>query len=265
MFSRFIDRLKDKHEIKICGFYKNSSCLSSIDYCLDVFNKRTSKEIYNQFGAKNLGSDKQIIDIIANDILDWQPDLAINDLEPITATLANLLSIPIWYCSSLLQVKGCYLEYEKAIPKPYRVEVYKKLELLPKAERYLIYSPLSLFENRPPLKEGYEWVQPYFEFSTIPNTITSLLKKILPENSMVTGGETTHIADCIAQNIIPYFRSDPSNIEQMINSNLYSYSGIGINLGQSENIDYLKGQAEKKSKIPKQIFKEKTIEEILNG
>lgn len=264
MFSRFVKRLKHKHEIKLCGFYKNSHCLDSIDYCLDIFNKRTSKEIYDIFGAKNLGSDKQILDIITNDILEWKPDLVINDCEIITATIAGLLEIPIWYCSPLLQVKGCNIN-PFSVPKNYKYEVYSLFNQLPKAERYLIYSPLSAFENRPTLKEGYEWVQPYTEFSQSPNIVSSLLKKILPENSMVIGGETSYLSDCISQNIPFYFRPDPLNTEQMINANLYDYSRIGINLSYSENPSYLMGKAERSVSWPKQLYKEKTIEEILDG
>lgn len=248
MVSRFLQNAT-KHEIRIAAFYRNHKYLDHIDWCLDaVFSSKNGEDyFFERTGYHGPDVDSYITDIIVGDLLEWKPDLIISDCESFTAHLSKALEIPLWYCSPMLQLVGIEHDRKEINSKIMDIES-AYLKTLPKAEKYLVYSPLCDIASRPFLRNGFEWVRPY---SVVPNEVStedddfSIIKKSIPYNSLFTTGETSFISDCLYSGNKIYVSPNPVEIEQVLNAQLFEYYGAGINIGRPKNINFLKSQVER--------------------
>lgn len=199
-----------KHEIKFAAYF--TDLLEYIDWTLNAV---------------------KTYDDIIGEIVDWGPDLVISDFEPITAKIASVLGIELWYCSPVLL--GYALELPPWVAKYKKADVWSEM---PGANRYLIYSPFGDIKGMPKL-DKYEWVRPY-NYNITKNFIDT------EENSLnkiklnswgqvnefyITFGETNVIAPLIydSQKIIVF--GDASNPESIFNGYLVDKLGLGVNIG----------------------------------
>ena len=259
MLSRWLKHLKG-HDIRTFAYYHNSQFLNSVDYILDPLFNDVENCAFDSFGIKGPRVNKKIADLIITDISEWCPDLIISDCEKISALLAKLLDIPLWYCSFILQGVGW---------DNYRINNQIQNYIfytLPKAERYFIYSPLCDVENRPVLKKGFEWVRPYSddpEFLNISEDL-SLVQKVI-KDELITTGETSFVSDCIYSEWPFFIYPDPNNIEQIINARNCDNLKIATNLGRQSNLSLLKKSVEKIYQPKLKLQNNKTLDEIING
>ena len=258
MLSRWLKNITG-HDIRTFAYYTNSQFLSSVNYILDTLFENAENCVFTEFGIKGPRVNKKIAELIITDISDWNPDLIISDCEIISAKLAKLLEIPLWYCSPILQFVGWdHDRGEGKTPNSY-------FNKLPKADRNFIYSPLCDIEDRPILKEGYEWCRPYYQDPEIITTEDiSLIEKAAKDN-LVTTGETSFVADCIYSEWPFFISPNPNNIEQMINARICDYRKIATNLGRQSNISLLKESVEKVCQPKLKIQENRTLDQIIYG
>jgi hypothetical protein len=252
MLLRFLQHAQE-HDIRIAAYYRNHKYLQNIDWCLDALKvKRKPNYFKYKHGIAGPPVDHFLADMIINDLLEWEPELVISDCEIFTAMIAKVLEIPLWYCSPMLQMIG--IEHDRKALNTKIMDTTKVyLESLPQGDAYLVYSPLCDIAARPMLKCGYEWVRPY---SIEPNELTSEcfdisnLQRLIPENSLVTTGETSFVSDCLYTRK-PFFVSpNPSEIEQVLNAQLLQWYGVAINIGRSINMNFIKRQVERSVSRP---------------
>jgi hypothetical protein len=251
MLSRFLQHAQD-HEVRIAAYYRNSKYLTSMDWCLDALSVRLKTNYFkDKYGISGPPVDHFLTDMIINDLLEWGPELVISDCEFFTATVAKILEIPLWYCSPMLQLTG--IDHERQELKNITDTTKKYLDSLPKGDAYLVYSPLCDISSRPILKNGYEWVRPYMcgvsEFSTEDINIDDL-QKLIPDNSLVTTGETSLVSDCLYSGKSMFISPNPLEVEQVLNAQLLQWYGVGVNIGRSTNMGFIKRQVEKKLSPP---------------
>lgn len=242
MLSRFLKKTKN-HDIRIAAYYRNNKYLKSIDWCLDALPTWSGNLNYfkNKYEVQGPSVDYLLADMIINDLLEWGPELVISDCEPFTAAISKILEIPLWYCSPMLQITG--IEHEKK-----SLNISKKIKLLPKADSYFVYSPLCDISSRPILKPGYEWIKPYSnmpdEFTTEEDFNINDVKRLIPENTLVTTGETSFVSDCLYSGKSIVISPNPLETEQVLNAQLLQWYGVGINIGRSMNMNFIKRQVE---------------------
>lgn len=252
MLARFLHQAQD-HDIRIAAYYRNSKYIKSIDWCLDALAVRCEKNYFkDKYGRVGPPVDHSLADMIINDLLEWGPELVISDCEFFTAMVAQVLEIPLWYCSPMLQLIG--FEHDRKALTTNIMESYKHyLGLLPKGDAYFVYSPLCDISARPVLKSGYEWVRPYVsaasEFTT-ENINISNIQRLIPENSLVTTGETSFVSDCLYTKKHLFISPNPLEIEQVINAQLLQWYGVATNIGRSINMTFVKRQVERKPSLP---------------
>lgn len=98
-----------------------------------------------------------LYDSLTNEVSESDFDLAVIDAEPIVASIAYKLDIPIVYCSSLHMIDGCVWYPKQLLGYTSRLTHYKEeLKKLP-IGIHLIYSPFSSQDSI----EGFDWVAPY--------------------------------------------------------------------------------------------------------
>jgi hypothetical protein len=216
------------HEYRIAAFYKNHTHLHSIDWCLDAVKTKSSnsKKISEIFGHKNIPHvNYKTITQMVNDLVDWDPELVISDVETITAHLAIALSVELWYCSSVLLLTGINKEFKQL------ADLKSKLKQLPKASRNLIYSPFGDLISAPQLKDGFEWTKPYTGNSSNLKLQKGVryLVKFCGDRFRVINGETSSLADCFYQGKIPIVVGDVYDDEQRANAELVSAYNLGYN------------------------------------
>lgn len=252
MLSRFLQHVPE-HEIRIAAHYRNHRYLKSIDWCLDALYTRGEKNYFkDKYGIAGPPVDHSISDMIVTDLLEWGPELVISDCEFFTAMVAKVLEVTLWYCSPMLQITG--IEHERKELNTKIMDTTKVyLESLPKGDAYLVYSPLCDIAARPMLKRGYEWVRPY---SIGPKELTSEdfdisnLQRLIPDNSLVTTGETSFVSDCLYSGKPMLVSPNPSEIEQVINAQLLQWYGVAINIGRSTSMNFVKRQVERLASRP---------------
>jgi hypothetical protein len=251
MLSRFLNHT-DEHDVRIAAYYRNHQYLKSIDWCLDAIQVRCEPNYFkDKYGVAGPPVDHGMSDMIINDLLEWGPELVISDCEFFTAMVAKVLEIPLWYCSPMLQMIG--IEHER---KELNTKIMDTIRLyiksLPQGDAYLVYSPLCDISARPLLKRGFEWVRPY---TTSPKELTSEIdisniQRLIPENSLVTTGETSFVSDCLYSGKSFFISPNPSEIEQVLNAQLLQWYGVAINIGRSMNMDFVKRQVERSAPHP---------------
>lgn len=161
---RFLD--KNKHDVRIAAYLKSSYSLSHIDWVLDSltnkYKKGTKKDLVDLLGhsgTPHVGIKE--IEILLDEISDWEPDLVICDGEPIVSNIAYSLGLRLWYCSPLHLFDGIKWERGQLRYASLLAKTRQMLNRLPKAEKTFIYSPFGDIAFRPTIKPGYEWIQPY--------------------------------------------------------------------------------------------------------
>lgn len=268
MLSRFLHHAQE-HEVRIAAHYRNHRFLKSIDWCLDSLYIRGEKNYFkDKYGVAGPPVDHSLSDMIITDLLEWGPELVISDCEFFTAMVAKVLEVTLWYCSPMLQITG--IEHERKELNTKIMDTTKVyLESLPKGDAYLVYSPLCDIAARPMLKRGYEWVRPY---STAPKEFTSEdfdisnLQRLIPENSLVTTGETSFVSDCLYSGKPMLISPNPSEIEQVINAQLLQWYGVAINIGRSTSMSFVKRQVERLASHPSlSIQKWRQLDERLHS
>lgn len=267
MLSRFLHHAQE-HEIRIAAHYRNHRYLNSIDWCLDALHIRCEKNYFkDRYGIAGPPVNHDLTDMIISDLMEWEPELVISDCEFFTAMVAKVLEVPLWYCSPMLQMIG--IEHERrAINTKIMDAIKVSIEALPKGEKYFVYSPLCDVSARPILKPGYEWIRPYSvspkEFTSEDFNISSL-QRLIPENSLVTTGETSFISDCLYSGKSLFISPNPSEIEQVLNAQLLQWYGVAINIGRSLNMNFVQRQIERLSHKPSlSIQKWRQLDELLH-
>lgn len=259
MLSRWLKHLTG-HDIRTFAYYRNSQFLNCVDYILDPLFDNIEYCVFSSFGIKGPKVNKKIAELIITDISEWCPDLIISDCEMISALLAKLLDIPLWYCSPILQLSGWEHDFGE-------ISLYSSYPFkFPKANKYCIYSPICDVENRPTLKNGFEWVRPYTEDPELLNISADLsfVQKAL-KDEVITTGETSFVADCIYSEWPFFIYPDPKDMEQMINARICSHRKIATNLGRQSNISLLKESVEKVCQPKLKLQNNRTLDEIING
>lgn len=244
MVSRWVKHLQ-RHDIKIAAWYKNHKYLNVIDWCFDgMKNYKFGESNYfkKNFGIKGIYINSKLAEMIIDELFDWKPDLIISDCDKFTAAIAKIFEIPLWYCSSMLQFNGidhCRNEMGKNFDI-----IRSKLEKLPKGDKYLVYSSLCDISLRPFLKDGFEWVMPYFEqpikHMSTEDIDLSIIQKLIPDNSLLCTGETSFVSDCIYDGKMIFINPNPKDFEQFLNAQLLEWYGCAKNIGRSQNVDFIK-------------------------
>jgi len=165
MLSRFISHLDPKHELKIAAWDKASHTLSTVDWTLDslffnLINIRSQHRV-ETFGLKGQLRYNHHITEFIKDLLEFEPDLVISDDESYTACFANSFGIPLWYCSPLLLLNAWKINLGRNQVYRNCTNLQRYHSFFPKAEKYLVYSPLYDISFRPKIRAGFEWVKPY--------------------------------------------------------------------------------------------------------
>lgn len=240
--SRFLEN--NNHEIKIAAYGKSSYDISHIDWNLNavfvdgiIYRDSLTHKKYNQKSIEN----------IFKDVIEYSPDLIISDNEYIFGFISNEINIPLWYCSPLNLIDGIVWDFERLIYSYYFFQY--KTNKLPKADKYLIYSPFCDIKNPPIIKDKYNWVRPYYneiDSNIIINEIqrkeifNNILKYVkLNNDNIFTDGNTDNISDSIYSNKKILISPNIKNVESLVNSILVSKYNIGSNLGQVELLSML--------------------------
>jgi len=165
-FKRIKEHISN-HEIKLAAFSSAIQFVSTIDFVLDYFysfwHERFSYKRIFQGGPLT----KELEDYAAR-VVDFNPDLLIADQEPLTASVANLLQIPVWFCSPIHLVGGCNVRSKDIFYKEQSNNLRLEFNYWPKADRIFIYSPFSRIKNIP-INKGFEWIEPYSEIKKSKN------------------------------------------------------------------------------------------------
>jgi hypothetical protein len=262
--SRIVDHLSLEHQIRIAAFNNFSQTRQIIDWTLDALYYK--KAVYRQTNYSN-------VKIFLKDVERFGPDLIISDCEEMSAKIATVLGIKLWYCSPLLLYSGTvWGKFDKKYSHEF-IMLSKYLRLLPKAEKYFIYSPFCEVKFGPQIKPGFEWIRPYYIDATdsTPNTydnicilhdnqrisiLAPILDRAYPKISMVSrkcdlekyksllcgsskvllAGETSYLSDVMYnwKNVCIF--PSFSDKESLLNALIISEYKIGVNLGQIELI-----------------------------
>jgi len=164
---RFLNH--NKHDIKIASYLRSSGSLTHVDWILDACRHKYTKGLKRVFkkaqGQKPLTICKESGKLLLKEVSKYGPDLIISDGEPIMANIAAELGIKLWYCSPIHLWDGIVWK-----SRVFQVEYFSLLEKhikfikrkFPKADRKFIYSPFGDIMDGPELREGYEWIRPYY-------------------------------------------------------------------------------------------------------
>ena len=190
---RFLDNVNKNYEIKIAAYLKSSESLPHIDWTLDALHYKPSnsykiKKLFGHSGPGFLNAENA--KLLINDIAEFGPDLIISDGEYITANVAKTLSVRLWYCSPLHLFDGIIWERNQIRYAALLSKLRPFLRALPEADKIFVYSPFGDIKFRPTLRDGYEWIKPYyrnvlnknngFGLAIVPNTERiSVLSKML--------------------------------------------------------------------------------------
>ena len=254
MLSRFLENLTE-HEVKICAWYRNHQYLPHIDWCIDALQKHSTKNyFYIHHGIKGPSVDHDVAIEVLDDIVDWDPELVISDCEAFTACAAKALNVPLWYCSSMLQFNGIEHVYGEINNNAF-LQTRDILKGLPKGDVYLVYSALCEISSPPTLREGFEWVRPYFK-EPYDKVLSSELSEVadigtvIPDEYLLCSGETSFVADCLYSGKPFYVCPDPTDQECLLNAQMLQHHKCARNIGRPKSLEFVKNQVEKPNPAP---------------
>ena len=181
---RFINKISTNHNIKIAAYLNSSYSFSHIDWTLD--------SLHNKYSNKKISKLKKLInsnyfpivsvieaELFLRDIDNFEPDLIICDGEQISALIAQALGIRLWYCSPLLLLTA-FSGLDVRIKYRYLLENIRKITgEMPDAERYFIYSPFEILQDKLNIDKKYEWIKPYY-YSKEPNSTKNNILAVTP-------------------------------------------------------------------------------------
>ena len=157
-FKRIKEHISN-HEIKLAAFSSATQFVPTIDFVLDYFYSFW----HERFSYKRIfqgGSITKELERYAACVYEFSPDLLIADQEPLTASIASLLKIPVWYCSPVHLVGGCVLASKDVFYREqcdlFRIE----LKTWPKADRTFIYSPFLKLKDLT-INKDFECIETY--------------------------------------------------------------------------------------------------------
>ncbi len=162
--ARFKSALPSEYQLKIAAFHQSSRLLPIVDWTLDALyhplEVKSSIEYFLGYkGAPKVNSLN--FRKLAQDIIDYDPDLVICDGEAVVAHIATALNKTLWYCSPLHLLDGIIWK-QNQLQYQAKLENYGKfLKSLPIPSQYFIYSPWGSALTVPPIKDNYTWIQPY--------------------------------------------------------------------------------------------------------
>lgn len=250
---RFYNAAKQNHDIKIAAYLKSSYSLINIDWTLDALRNFDSlpspnsiASLFGHAGAPRV--DVRKTEILLNEIDKFNPDLIICDFENILSHISITLNIPLWYCSPLHLMDGVEWKRKEILLKTPFVLTLNQLQKLPPASKKLIYSPFSSLEEIFTLKEGYQFVSPYYqgwnkkEIAIIPDPTRNLERIIqavtFPERFVLLSGETDYLSDALFQKYSVAISPNPTDTESMLNARVCELLDLGYNLGMIEGLKY---------------------------
>lgn len=223
-----------QHDVRCAAFFREHQYLETIHWTLDALTSApntSAKEIQELTGIPfrvHIDNFTKMLD----DISDWNPDLIVTDYEFITAYISKVLDIPMISCSPLHLIDGVKWERGK---KFLFSSVYEKLKLFSGAVERFIYSPFGYLNNAPELLEGFDWITPYEESSSLYKRDTEKISKLVSVNncSFNTGNSQNlyhqlkkHKKICVSE--------DPSDLEARLNGIFVDTLGLGLSIGEAE-------------------------------
>lgn len=244
--ARFASRVR--HDLRIAAHASAHQIVGTIDWCLDAlcgrnsYRKPESNELFGRPGAPFV--DPDVLAMMMDDVIAWQPDLIISDGEPIVAHLAVTLETTLWYSSPLHLLDGAEWSFSRA---PYSSQLKKArryVRSMPRADRSLVCSP---FIGHVKLREGFSWVKPYINEPRqfrCPDTERAvhpglqLLEKRLPEGVHFSTGETSHVADVLFASQHVHVSPSMHDPETLLNAIFCREHGCGIDLGEVDDERY---------------------------
>jgi hypothetical protein len=308
---RFLENCPTNHEVKVAAFINSSISFKSIDWISNSFYedplaKKARYKIRSILGVDKYESpplNYEAIKTFVNDVEEFKPDLIISDFELVSAFVARLFNIPLWIFSPL-HIANCFGDLNFKLRYESFLYIYKKrINIFPKAERKLIYSPFGDINGFPKLQKGFEWISPYTvsvddnsternlfiindksRIDKLSNIISYLDKesdimsiddgvalykyRLSNCNQVICAGDTDHISDAIYNNKCISITSSIKDIESLLNALFVSEFGLGQDMGQIElmekySLEYLESYLKIKNKKP--VFKKrnKFIHEFL--
>jgi hypothetical protein len=250
---RFLPHIKHQHDVKILAFYRRSKYIQWIDWALDpVFDVKTGGFFRKNFGLFSPSVSEKLSKFIIDDIIDWDPDIVISDVEFFSANMAAILGKPLIYCSPLFLLKS--------VSQPIFRSQKTLLSKLPKADRYFVYSFIGL-------EDGYDLVTPYTETNNTqlcyssPDPVFDDL--VLKSNERLTTGETSFVADIVSSGMVPMITRSSPDIETMLNGLLVERFKIGVDFGSSKSIKWIRDKSEETTTKPLVVEKGKLLHEYL--
>jgi hypothetical protein len=242
--------------VKIAAYYKNHEYLDHIDWALDAIHTKSNVDrnsVCDLFGTTDVPMvDFKRISWVFDELVEWMPDLVISDCEPITAHIAKTMGIELWYCSPMLQLTGIEWKTGQAKMLKQISSTKSKINRLPKASKYLVYSPFCDISG-PTLKDGFEWVKPYHEALDViphkcigydpPKEILDLFPGEVTEVALTTG-ETSYLSEIIYGGLGALVIGNAECPEAILNAELCRLYGVGDNLGKitKKSFDRVKKQ-----------------------
>ena len=107
---------------------------------------------------------------IVKDIKDFKPDLIISDMEIYISHIGLSLNIPVWQISPILLYYALpnYIKYNLSLNKNYAYIFQNQFNtayiknIIENSDKRFVYSFWGDAKSKPQLKEGFEWLRPYF-------------------------------------------------------------------------------------------------------
>jgi hypothetical protein len=221
---RFLSALDKKHIVAVAAYSGSSFLYSKLNWSLDALHYNTiakkSKRIMDRVLNIKLLLNVENLKVLVKEIGEFEPDIIINDCEPITATIARSLNIKLWYCSPLHLLGGIVWEKDQLKYRTPIIAARKLLNKLPDPDRCFIYSPFGDVRNRPILKSGFNWITPYFFKSNVGNGgITAIINDMrrFSELSRILNGSNYNIK------LFSPFKEEFSNLETYLSTDTQKY------------------------------------------
>lgn len=166
---RFIEKLDNRHQIKIAAYAKSSYSFETIDWLLDPLHINPDHNLLKRrltlLNVKTFPiCNYDVLVNLVSGIERYSPDLIISDGERFGNFIADAMKIRFWSCSPLHILDGIkWIKNQRDFyytGATYNTKRYF-LKNPPQAERRFIYSPWNNFKSYLETHEGYEWITPY--------------------------------------------------------------------------------------------------------